>query len=88
MIQVHDLSRHWWLLALRGLAAIIFGILAFAMPGITLAVLVILFGAYALVDGVNKLARVEKGTVDDWPWNLSDALETPPGDAGVQASKR
>lgn len=46
---------------------------------------------YVLVDGVDKLARVEKGTVDDWPWTLADALEAPPApgaDAGVQASKK
>jgi uncharacterized membrane protein HdeD (DUF308 family) len=43
---------HWWTLALRGVLAILFGILTFAVPGITLAVIVILFGAYALVDGV------------------------------------
>ena len=45
---------------------------------------------YVLVDGVSKLALVEKGTVDDWPWTLSDALETPPApaaDAGVQPGK-
>jgi uncharacterized protein DUF4340 len=45
---------------------------------------------YVLVDGVNKLARVEKGTVDDWPWTLSDALDAPPPgtpDAGIQAAK-
>jgi uncharacterized membrane protein HdeD (DUF308 family) len=46
------LATNWWALALRGVAAIIFAILTFAMPGITIAVLVILFGAYALVDGV------------------------------------
>ena len=43
-----------------------------------------------VVDGVDKLARVEKGTVDDWPWKLDDALDQPPkgaADAGVQASK-
>jgi uncharacterized membrane protein HdeD (DUF308 family) len=44
--------RHWWALALRGVAAVVFGILAFTLPGMTLAVLVLLFGAYALVDGV------------------------------------
>ena len=40
---------------------------------------------YVLVDGVDKLALVEKGTVDDWPWTLADALEPPPApgaDAG------
>lgn len=45
---------------------------------------------YVLVDGVDRLARVEKGTVDDWPWQFADALEAPPAgspDAGVQASK-
>ena len=44
---------------------------------------------YVLVDGFDKLARVEKGTVDEWPWALSDALDVPPpgADAGIQASK-
>ncbi|MGN6697209.1 MAG: HdeD family acid-resistance protein [Thermomicrobiales bacterium] len=46
------LSRHWWLLALRGVIAIIFGICALIWPGLTLTVLVLLFGAYALVDGI------------------------------------
>jgi uncharacterized membrane protein HdeD (DUF308 family) len=46
------LTRHWWLLTLRGVAAISFGVLAFLWPGITLLTLVIFFGAYALVNGV------------------------------------
>lgn len=46
------LARTWWLIALRGLFAIIFGILAFVWPGATIAALIILFGAYALVDGI------------------------------------
>ncbi len=46
------LARNWWAVALRGVLAIIFGVLAFVNPGITLAALVLLFGAYSLVDGV------------------------------------
>lgn len=46
------LVRHWWALALRGVAAILFGICAIVWPGITLATLVLVFGAYVLVDGV------------------------------------
>ena len=47
MIVVDQLARHWWVIGLRGLAAILFGVLAFVWPGMTLAVLVLLFGAYA-----------------------------------------
>src|SRR5262245_11439403 len=50
--MVAMLARNWWVLAIRGVAAILFGIGAFVWPGLTLAVLVLLFGAYALVDGV------------------------------------
>jgi len=46
------LSRYWWAAALRGLAAIIFGILALIWPELTLLTLVTLFGVYVLVDGV------------------------------------
>jgi uncharacterized membrane protein HdeD (DUF308 family) len=45
-------ARYWWLLALRGLLAVIFGVLAVIWPGITLLVLAVFFGAYALVDGI------------------------------------
>jgi len=46
------LSRHWWVLLVRGIVAILFGILTFALPGLTLGVLVLLFGAFCLADGV------------------------------------
>ncbi len=50
--MLEQLRRNWWLVALRGVAGLLFGIAAFAWPGIGLLVLVTLFGAYALVDGV------------------------------------
>lgn len=55
------LARNWWMLAVRGAAAILFGIGAFVWPGLTLSVLVLLFGAYALVDGVFALVA---GVID------------------------
>jgi uncharacterized membrane protein HdeD (DUF308 family) len=51
------LARNWWALALRGIAGVLFGLLTFLLPGITLVTLVFLFGVYALVDGLfNVLA--------------------------------
>ncbi len=45
------LARSWWLLLLRGIIAILFGILTYFQPGISLATLVLLFGAFSLADG-------------------------------------
>lgn len=46
------LARNWWVLLLRGIVAILFGVLTFASPGISLASLVLLFGAFCLADGL------------------------------------
>jgi uncharacterized membrane protein HdeD (DUF308 family) len=58
---LHALAKNWWLEVLRGVAAIIFGVLAFVWPGITLFTLVLLWGAYALVDGVLAIAAAVTG---------------------------
>jgi uncharacterized membrane protein HdeD (DUF308 family) len=49
------LAQSWHWIALRGLFAVLFGIFAFIWPGITLAVLVLVWGAYAIADGVMAL---------------------------------
>jgi uncharacterized membrane protein HdeD (DUF308 family) len=65
------LSRNWWMLLLRGIAAIVFGGLSWLLPGISLAALVLLFGAFALVDGILGvwLAIDGRKEYEDW-WVL------------------
>src|SRR5262245_25020827 len=68
-LLLHALARNWWLLLIRGLCAIAFGFLAFAWPGITLFTLVLLYGAYALADGILAvIAAFKDGTADSRWW--------------------
>src|SRR5689334_8564471 len=53
--MLQDLSSHWWLMLLRGIAAIAFGFLAWLWPGKTLLILLMFYAAYALVEGVSAL---------------------------------
>ena len=55
------LAKYWWLILLRGIVAIIFGVLAFAWPGITLITLILFYGAFALADGVLALGHAIMG---------------------------
>src|SRR5438105_2283748 len=50
-----QLSRNWEVLAVRGLLAILFGIIVFLQPGISLEVLVLFLGAYLLIDGISAV---------------------------------
>jgi uncharacterized membrane protein HdeD (DUF308 family) len=54
------LAANWWSLVIRGLAGILMGVITFAWPGITLAALVLLFGAYSLIDGVFSVVGAVK----------------------------
>jgi uncharacterized membrane protein HdeD (DUF308 family) len=66
---LHLLARNWWLLLLRGIVAILFGLLAFTWPGLTLLSLILLYGAYAGADGILALvAAVRGGTVGSRWW--------------------
>jgi uncharacterized membrane protein HdeD (DUF308 family) len=49
---MQPVAVHWWALALRGVIAIICAFISFAVPGAALVLLVSLFGAYALIDGI------------------------------------
>lgn len=73
--MVTQLARNWWVVALRGLFAIIFGILTFLRPGLTLEVLVLFFGAYVLMDGIFALIAAWRNNtgVNHW-WLLLEGI--------------
>jgi uncharacterized membrane protein HdeD (DUF308 family) len=61
------LTRNWWIFLVRGVLAILFGIIAWIWPDLTVTVLVVLFGAYALVDGIFAIvAAVTSGEGGRW----------------------
>jgi uncharacterized membrane protein HdeD (DUF308 family) len=59
---IRDHAPSWWSLALRGLVAVIFGLAALFWPGLVLEVLILFFGAYALVDGIFALVAAFRST--------------------------
>lgn len=65
------LSKYWWVLAIRGVGAIAFGVLAIAWPGLTLALMVMFFGAYILFDGIIGIVDLisYRNTLENW-WLL------------------
>ncbi|MBV9491137.1 MAG: HdeD family acid-resistance protein [Verrucomicrobia bacterium] len=65
--MVHLLARHWWALALRGLLAVLFGILTLVSPGLTLFYLVLLFGAYAILEGIFNIISAIRAPGHHWP---------------------
>ena len=58
---LHTLSRYWWLILLRGVSFIVFGVLGFIWPGLTIVTLVLFYGAFVLFDGVLALAHAITG---------------------------
>ncbi|SDR33462.1 Uncharacterized membrane protein HdeD, DUF308 family [Rhizobiales bacterium GAS191] len=71
-LLLHGLAKNWWLFLIRGIAAVVFGVLSFAWPGLTLVTLVLLYGAFALVDGASALLAAIMGKVSPTPrWWLA-----------------
>lgn len=64
------LARNWWVVALRGAFGILFGILTFALPAVTLVSLVFLFAAYLVVDGVLAIAAGFRAAQKGERWGL------------------
>ncbi len=67
--MLEKITQNWWMYALRGLVAVIFGIVALTWPGQTLQALVLVFGAFALVDGtINVFAGLSSAPFFDRWW--------------------
>lgn len=64
------LARNWWSLVLRGVLAVLFGIVSFALPGITVVALVAIFGAYALIDGIVNIAGAVRAAEAHERWGV------------------
>jgi uncharacterized membrane protein HdeD (DUF308 family) len=72
--MLHSLAANWWALALRGLVAVLFGLSTFFLPGITLVTLVLLFGAYALVDGAFNVIAFFRVASHHWALLVEGAI--------------
>jgi uncharacterized membrane protein HdeD (DUF308 family) len=70
------LSRYWWLLLIRGVLAVLFGIAAFVWPGMTLATLILIFAMYAFSDGVLEVVHAlsHRGEIEHWVLLLLEGL--------------
>ena len=62
------LSQYWWILLLRGILAILFGAVALAWPGLTLATLILFFAAFVFVDGVFDVFHAFSGRKENENW--------------------
>jgi uncharacterized membrane protein HdeD (DUF308 family) len=71
-MMVETLKRHWWVPVIRGIAAIVFGVIAFTHPVMAIATLVLFFGAWVLIDGIFRVfgAIKHRGYDSDWAWQL------------------
>ncbi len=68
--------RNWWMLAVRGVLAIIFGLVALFLPGIALLAFIIVFAVYAIVDGIVAVvvAIRERESLHRWGWVLVEGI--------------
>jgi uncharacterized membrane protein HdeD (DUF308 family) len=63
-------SGNWWAVLLRGVAAVLFGLAALIWPGLTLAVLIVVYGVYAIVDGIFAIVVGIRAGSDTRRWLL------------------
>ncbi len=66
--MIDTLTRNWWMWLIRGIAAVIFGVLAWLWPGLTWITIAILFGAYAFVDGIFAIVATFRAAETGQRW--------------------
>ena len=73
---VRTLHQNWWLVLLQGVLSVVLGVLAVARPGVTLAALILLWGLFALLNGVGDVfsAIGAAGSHRSWGWHLAGGL--------------
>lgn len=64
--MLQHLTKHWGFVAIRGVAALLFGALTIAMPGIALVSLIFLFGVYTMADGILHIVASFRGGGSVW----------------------
>lgn len=64
------LAQNWWALAIRGVAAILLGLIALFVPGATMLSLALIFGAYLLIDGVFGIVSAIRAARADQRWGM------------------
>ena len=68
--MIESLKRYWWVPVIRGICGIIFGVIAFVYPGLAVATLVLLFGAWVLIDGIFRVMGALGGRASDPDWGF------------------
>lgn len=70
------LAKNWWAFAIRGVLGVIFGLLAFILPGVTMLSLVLVFAAYAITDGVFAIVAAVRamGRHQSWIAFLAEGI--------------
>jgi uncharacterized membrane protein HdeD (DUF308 family) len=68
IVEIDSLARNWWVAVARGVAGILFGLLTLIAPGISLASMVLVFGAYAFADGVLAIVMAVRRNDRSVPW--------------------
>jgi len=79
---LYDVARNWWALTVRGVLAILFALMMFTLPGLTLASLALFFGVFAVIEGIFAMAVGFTGKTENrprWAWIVGGLISIAAG---------